>query len=243
MPEPVLREGNSAQTNSRIARELDRVVKKFHRRPSADDFLYLLLDGMLLTVRDGRGKVRHRVVLAAYGIRVTGRRELLADPLAREKVKRLGRPSAEFIPARFAEMPTAPGIHGRIHRLGSGGRFSLPAGPGATLPGAHATQHRRQSAEKGWLLRGPGSNQLSREEPSASRTYVLTLGGALAKASATCNGLRGMRVVRVAELFLAYREGIGRSCAPPTRSSTAYAKCVGTPGRCPASPIRPAMIE
>lgn len=80
--EPVLGETYSAQTISRIARGLDRAVEQFHRRPLQDAYLYLFLDGVVLKVRDGRGKVRRRVVLAAYGITTRGRRELLAYRLA-----------------------------------------------------------------------------------------------------------------------------------------------------------------
>jgi len=80
--EPVLGEAYSAQTVSRIARGLDRAVEQFHRRRLRDDYLYLFLDGVVLKVRDGRGKVRRRVVLAAYGISDSGRRELLAYRLA-----------------------------------------------------------------------------------------------------------------------------------------------------------------
>jgi putative transposase len=76
--EPVLGEAYSAQTISRIARGLDRAVGQFHRRRLGDAFLYLFLDGVVLKVRDARGKVRRRVVLAAYGISARGRRELVA---------------------------------------------------------------------------------------------------------------------------------------------------------------------
>jgi putative transposase len=80
--EPVLGEAYSAQTISRIARGLDRAVDWFHRRALADSWVYLFLDGVVLKVRDLRGKVRRRVVLAAYGINPSGRRELLAYRLA-----------------------------------------------------------------------------------------------------------------------------------------------------------------
>lgn len=76
--EPVLGEAYSAQTISRIARGLDRAVEGFHRRVLGDHYVYLFLDGVVLKVRDVGGKVRRRVVLAAYGISVGGRRELLA---------------------------------------------------------------------------------------------------------------------------------------------------------------------
>ena len=80
--EPVLGEAYSAQTISRIARGLDAAVERFHRRALRDEYLYLFLDGVVLKVRDGRRKVRRRVVLVAYGITRGGRREVIAYRLA-----------------------------------------------------------------------------------------------------------------------------------------------------------------
>lgn len=80
--EPVLGEAYSAQTVSRIAQGLDRAVQQFHRRRLGDAYVYLFLDGVVLKVRDARGKVRRRVVLVAYGVTAAGRREVLAYRLA-----------------------------------------------------------------------------------------------------------------------------------------------------------------
>jgi putative transposase len=80
--EPVLGEAYSAQTVSNLTRELDRSVEQFHRRALGDHYLYLFLDGVVLKVRDSGGVVCRRVVLVAYGITPTGRRELLAYRLA-----------------------------------------------------------------------------------------------------------------------------------------------------------------
>lgn len=81
--EPVLGEAYSAQTVSRIARGLDAAVERFHRRPVADSYVYLFLDGVVLKVRDGAGKVRRRGVLVAYGITGQGQREVIAYRLVR----------------------------------------------------------------------------------------------------------------------------------------------------------------
>jgi putative transposase len=80
--EPVLGEAYSAQTISRIARGLDAAVEQFHGRRLHDDAVYLFLDGVVLKVRDARGKVRRRVVLVAYGITAGGRREVIGYRLA-----------------------------------------------------------------------------------------------------------------------------------------------------------------
>lgn len=76
--EPVLGEAYAAQTVSRIAQGLDQAVARYHRRRLRDEYVYLFLDGVVLKVRDGRGKVRRRGVLVAYGITATGRREVRA---------------------------------------------------------------------------------------------------------------------------------------------------------------------
>jgi len=76
--EPVRGEASSAQTIARLARGLDAAVEKFHRRALRDDYLYLFLDGVVLKVREGRGKVRRRVVLVAYGMTRGGRRAGIA---------------------------------------------------------------------------------------------------------------------------------------------------------------------
>jgi putative transposase len=81
--EPVLGESYSPQTVSRIARGLDQAVKAFHERRLRDEYIYIFLDGVVLKVRDGQGKVRRRWVLVAYGITAQGRRELIAYQLTR----------------------------------------------------------------------------------------------------------------------------------------------------------------
>jgi putative transposase len=79
---PILGEAYSAQTVSRIVQGLDRAVAAYHRRRLGNDYVYLFLDGVVLKVRDARGKVRRRVVLVAYGIIRGGGRELLGYRLA-----------------------------------------------------------------------------------------------------------------------------------------------------------------
>jgi len=80
--EPILGEAYSAQTVSRIVQGLDLAVAAYHRRRLREEYVYLFLDGVVLKVRDARGKVRRRVVLAAYGVTRQGRRELIGYRLA-----------------------------------------------------------------------------------------------------------------------------------------------------------------
>ena len=53
--EPLLGASMSAQTVSRITRSLDAEVRRYQSRPLEDKYLYLLLDGIVLKVKN-----RHR---------------------------------------------------------------------------------------------------------------------------------------------------------------------------------------
>lgn len=67
----------SPQTVSRVLRSLDREVEGFRRRPLADIYQYLFLDGISLKVK-GFLKSQRRQVLCAYGIRLDGKREIIS---------------------------------------------------------------------------------------------------------------------------------------------------------------------
>jgi putative transposase len=67
----------SAQTVSRLTRNLDQAVAQFHQAPLTDDWRYLFLDGVSLRVRRPGGRKRVQL-LVAYGVRVNGTRQLLA---------------------------------------------------------------------------------------------------------------------------------------------------------------------
>jgi len=75
--EPLLGQGVSAQTVSRICRTLDAEVQRYQARPLLDRYQYLFLDGIVLRVKGAAG-VKRRLVLCAYGIRQDGVRELVA---------------------------------------------------------------------------------------------------------------------------------------------------------------------
>ena len=57
--EPLLGDGVSAQTVSRICRSLDAEVQRYHRRELDDCYRYLLLDGIVLKVK-GMTEVKRR---------------------------------------------------------------------------------------------------------------------------------------------------------------------------------------
>jgi putative transposase len=70
-------EAVSAQTVSKLTRDLDEAVQQFHQAPLSDDWAYLFLDGVNLKVRRESGR-KCVQMLVAYGVRQDGRRELLA---------------------------------------------------------------------------------------------------------------------------------------------------------------------
>jgi transposase-like protein len=67
----------SAQTVSKLTRDLDQAVRQFHEVRLNDDYAYLFLDGVSLRVRRPAGRKQVQM-LVAYGIRRDGSRHLLA---------------------------------------------------------------------------------------------------------------------------------------------------------------------
>ncbi len=66
----------SAQTVSRLTRDLDEAVRQFHQAPLEDRWAYLFLDGVSLRVRRASGRQRVQM-LVAYGVSEDGSRHLL----------------------------------------------------------------------------------------------------------------------------------------------------------------------
>lgn len=75
--EPILGVAPSPQTVSRVTRDLDAEVRRFHNRMLSDDYYYLILDGITLRVKGAAG-VKKRSVLCAYGITPGGKREMIS---------------------------------------------------------------------------------------------------------------------------------------------------------------------
>ena len=67
----------SAQTVSKLTRDLDEAVRQFHQAKLSDDYAYLFLDGVSLRVRRPAGRKRVQM-LVAYGVQRDGTRHLLA---------------------------------------------------------------------------------------------------------------------------------------------------------------------
>ena len=66
----------SAQSVSRLTRDLDQAVRAFHGAPLKDEWAYLFLDGVSLRVRRPAGRKRVQM-LVAYGVKADGTRHLL----------------------------------------------------------------------------------------------------------------------------------------------------------------------
>ena len=80
--EPLLGEkALSATTVSQITKALDEQVARFHSQPIADDFAYLVFDGIYLHMKSPLQSKR-RCILVAYGMKANGQRQLLAFRLA-----------------------------------------------------------------------------------------------------------------------------------------------------------------
>ena len=72
----LVEEAVSASTVSAVAKVLDEAVSRWHRRPLADHYRYLILDGVSVRIRLV-GKVQRRVALCAYGLTADGKRQLI----------------------------------------------------------------------------------------------------------------------------------------------------------------------
>jgi putative transposase len=78
---PILGTSISASGVSRITKSLNIKVREFHTRPLIDEYQFLFLDGIAISVK-GSLKARKILVLVAYGITLFGKKELIAFRLA-----------------------------------------------------------------------------------------------------------------------------------------------------------------
>jgi putative transposase len=78
---PLLNTTLSASAVSRITKRLNPLVKEFHRRKLLDEYQFLFLDGITISVK-GSLKAKKILILVAYGITVFGKKELIAFRIA-----------------------------------------------------------------------------------------------------------------------------------------------------------------
>jgi transposase-like protein len=81
---PILGRPVSASAVSQVAKSLDTVVAAFHRRPLANRYKVLMLDGVVLSRKTGAGAIR-RPVLVALGLLPDGRKEVIDFRLAKSE--------------------------------------------------------------------------------------------------------------------------------------------------------------
>lgn len=84
--EPLLGTEVSPGTLSHIFAELDHEVRAFHRRRLKDEYTYLFLDGIYVSIK-GALRASKRPVLVAYGVKKDGIRELIHFKLSRSESK------------------------------------------------------------------------------------------------------------------------------------------------------------
>jgi len=56
---------------SNICKSLSKEVERFHHRPLRDEYIYLILDGIVVKIKTPLG-VKKKVFLCAYGIKGDG---------------------------------------------------------------------------------------------------------------------------------------------------------------------------
>lgn len=76
----------SATTVSNVTKVIDIKVREFHNKPLLDEYQYLVLDGINLSVRQALG-YKKRAVLVAYGITCFGYRHLVSFRQVRKESK------------------------------------------------------------------------------------------------------------------------------------------------------------
>lgn len=78
---PLLETTFSASCVSRITKSLDSKVKEFHNQRLLDEYHFLFLDGITLSVK-GSLKAGKKLILVAYGITIFGKKELISFRIA-----------------------------------------------------------------------------------------------------------------------------------------------------------------
>src|SRR3989338_149462 len=83
---PLLGVNISASTVSNAAKSVDKLVKEFHARPLIDEYQFLFLDGINISVRYCSKSIK-KTVLVAYGITLFGQREIIGFRVVKSESK------------------------------------------------------------------------------------------------------------------------------------------------------------
>lgn len=73
---PLLGINISASTVSNATKSVDKLVKQYHQRQLIDEYQFMFVDGINISVKYGNRSIK-KTVLAAYGITLFGQRELI----------------------------------------------------------------------------------------------------------------------------------------------------------------------
>ena len=139
----------SAQTVSKLTRDLDAAVQEFHRAPRKDEWAYLFLDGVSLRVRRPAGRKRVQMLMT-YGVRQDGSRGAAGLPTqSGRKPGDVGRLAGEPVPTGSGGHE--PGAHCDRWLSGSGCGHpgGLPARAAPALLGAQDAQYSGEGAQAG----------------------------------------------------------------------------------------------
>src|SRR5437879_3197100 len=126
----------SAQTGSKLTRDLDEAVRQFHQAQLSDDYAYLFLDGVSLRVRRPAGRKRVQM-LVAYGVRRDWQASLagVSAQSGRES-GRLGRLAPGSVSPRAGRQAPGADRHGWLCGFGGGDSDGVSAGTTSALLGA-----------------------------------------------------------------------------------------------------------
>lgn len=83
---PLLGVNISASTVSNATKAVDKLVKQFHNRPLLDEYQFLFIDGINISMRYGAKSIK-KTVLVAYGITLFGLRELIDFRIVKSESK------------------------------------------------------------------------------------------------------------------------------------------------------------
>ena len=198
----LLEDAVSASTVSRVTQTLDAEFRRFHARPLADRYCYLLLDGVRLAVKGPLG-ARKRVILCAYGLTPAGARELVSF--------RQVKAESEAAWTAFLTDLWQRGVVGTALRLvvtdGHPGLLAALELVYPFVPRQRCWVHKLRNvaaklprAVPHHVSRG-GEADLPRPEPAGSHPGVPALGGALASGGARGGGVARARSRRPARLL------------------------------------------
>lgn len=76
----------SASTVSNATKAVDKLVRQFHKRDIADEYQFMFLDAINISVKYGNKSVK-KTVLAAYGITMGGQREIIDFRISKSESK------------------------------------------------------------------------------------------------------------------------------------------------------------